>query len=236
MATTLESWDTMTQPQQARRRAFTVGAAVLAGLVIAVVLVIKLWPDGGSPSRGIAKGPDVTWRAAADGVRLPVSDVSGPKRFVDGRGLEFARTKAGAALAAIHISHDAGASPGPAIFTPTIRDQVVGADRDAMLRETSGQYEADRAKFGLPEGAAIPTSNAARISYLVTRYTDSDAAVTVASAVGADANKFFAVDLEVQWINGDWRLVAPKGGFFGNVFRELAMPPAGSVVLEVPNR
>jgi hypothetical protein len=225
----------MSELQDARRRAITAGVAILAVLVVGLLLVVKLWPDSGSPSRDEVKGPDITWSAAADGVNLPISRAAGPARFMDGRGVGFGRSELGAALAAIHISHNASAGPGPAIFTAAIRSQVTGPDRDPMLDHIAKEYEADRQKFGLAEGAPIPPAGAGRIAYKVTRYTDTEAAVTVASTLAANATRFFAFDLEVRWIDGDWQMVAPPAGSFANVFKELSEPPAGSVILEAPH-
>lgn len=235
MATTLGSWDPMTEAHRATRRAITVVVAVLAVIAAAILGGIKLWPNDSSPSGEGAKEADLTWKAAADGVSLPVSRSAGPQRFVNGRGSDFARSELGAALAAIHISHNASAGPGPAIFTATIRSQVTGTERDAMLDHISGEYETDRQKFGLPEGAPLPGPAAARIAYKVNRYSEADAAITVASGLASDATKFFAFDLELRWMNGDWHMVAPPGGSFASVFKELPSLPPGSVVLEGHN-
>ncbi len=234
MATSLESWDTMAQIQHTRRRAITAGAAILAALLVGVVLVVKLWPDSGSPSRGAAKGPDLTWETVATGTQLPVIRSAGP--FVQNNGLAsgFAHSELGAVMAAIHISDRAAGAHGPSVFEITIRNQVVGDDSGAMLTRAQAGYEQKREELGLPEGRPIPSNSGGNrlLAYKIERYGPDSAVVTLISGVGVDAQKFFAGTAEVRWINGDWRLVAPKQGAIENAFSELGSIPTGSVTFE----
>ena len=226
MATTLESWDTMTQLQHARRRAITIGAAVLAALVVVVFLAVKLWPEGSSPSRNGAKGPDLTWESTPTGIEVPVSRAAGPHKQVGGLASEFSRTDLGAALAALHIAGRAAGSFGPAIFEPTIKDQVIGDNAGQMLERVRRDYEGQRQKLGLPEGQPIPSSGGVVLGYRIEEFSADRAVITTISALALNAEKFFGLRLELAWQDGDWRLIAPPDGSLGNAFKEFTEMPA----------
>jgi hypothetical protein len=226
MATTLESWNTMSQLQHARRRAITAGAVIAAVLVVAALAVVKLWPDSGSPSRDAAKGSDLTWQATPTGIEVPISRSAGPHSQVAGLTSGFSRTELGAALAALHIAGRAAGSFGPAIFEPTIRNQVVGENAEAMLARVTRDYQEQRQKLGLAEGQAIPSSGGEVLGYKIEEFSTDRAVVTTISGFGAKAEKFFGLRLEVLWQNADWRLVAPPDGSIANVFQEFSEIPA----------
>jgi len=224
----------MSELQHARRRAITAGVAILAVLVVGLLLIVKLWPDSGAPSREAGNGPDLTWETVATGTLLPVSRSAGP--FVEKEGLAsgFAHSELGAVMAAIHISDRAAGAHGPAVFAPTIRNQVVGDDAQAMLARAQAGYEENRTRLGLPEGRPIPSSSGGNhlLAYKIERYSSESAVVTLISGVGVDAQKFFGGTAEVRWVDSDWRLVAPSQGAIENAFRELSSIPTGSVVFE----
>jgi hypothetical protein len=231
MATTLESWDTMTQLQNARRRAIVVVVAVAAILVAAVFVGIRLWPDNGSPSGETAKGPDLTWEPAITGIELPVSRTAGPKSTAGGRAMGFQRSSLGAALAATHLTYRTIPEAGSAVFEPTIRQQVTGDNVEKMLARVTQEYESERTKQGVAAGRALAPGAGRPLAYKVTSYVDTQANVSLFAGFATDATKFFAFDLQVLWIDGDWRLVAPPEGNVGNKLTQLTAIPQDAVSL-----
>ena len=235
MTVRLESWDTMTQLEHPRRKATALVVAVLVGLIVVGFLVVKLWPDSGSPSKGgVAKGPDLTWQAAADGVSLPVSRSAGPGQALS-RWPRHRLRRLGARCRTGRNSHLSQRICWT--WSSCVHGRYSGpAHRrrpGCHTRHITKEYGADRQKFGLPEGAPIPPSGAGRIAYKVSHYTTAQTAtITIASSLADDATKYFAFDLEVRWIDGDWQMVAPPAGSFASVFRELPELPQDFVVLK----
>jgi hypothetical protein len=217
----------MSEIQQARRRAIRAGATILAVLIIAAVVVVKLWPDSDSPSGGTPKGPDLTWVATPTGIEIPVSRSAGPSSQVGGLASGFSRTELGAALAALHITGRAAGSFGPAIFEPTIKNQVVGENADTMLAKVSQDYEGQRQKLGLKEGEPLPSSGGQVLGYKIEEFTPDRAAVTTISGLAPDAQKFFGLSVDVVWRDGDWRLIAPPDGSLASAFKEFTGMPEG---------
>src|SRR5690606_6998235 len=75
------------------------------------------------------------------GVRLAVSDTAGPQHTGDGLARGFARTRAGAALAAAHILVRIHPEAGADVFGPTLVHQVVGDDAEALVANVAEAYE-----------------------------------------------------------------------------------------------
>ena len=100
------------------------------------------------------------------GVELPSSPAAGPRDTSGGLASGFADTPLGALLAALNIGVRANAQWGPAIFGPTIRDQVTGPDAAALLASCqSGYDQASQAAHitgGQPLGDAYVTEEAFR--------------------------------------------------------------------------
>jgi hypothetical protein len=152
------------------------------------------------------------------GVELPSSSVAGPHDTSSGLASRFADTPLGALLAVLNIGVRANAQWGPAIFGPTIRDQVTGADAPALLASCRSAYsQASRAAHvtgGQPLGNAYVTEEAFRWI----AYTPAEATVDLVSAgPGSQGETVRAVTrVEVIWDGGDWRVIAPPGGDWGN--------------------
>ncbi|GIG57113.1 hypothetical protein Lfu02_14850 [Longispora fulva] len=145
---------------------------------------------------------DVRW-TDMHGVALPVSAKSGPGNERDGRALGFAHTPTGALLAGVHIMARCVATAGPEIYRPTINDQVTGVDQAALLAATEQTTTT---------GAAAATLT----GYRVETYTPETAYLRLLLTGPARAGTPALVDfrLQVQWINNDWRLVAPPNGLW----------------------
>ncbi len=139
-------------------------AVVVAGLVVTVghrgdpvrdPAVVPATPAAGTVASGSAgsAGPDaVSWSTVA-GAKVPVSATAGPSDTSAGRARGFAHTPLGAVLAAANISVRLSPQVGPEVFRPTLREQVVGPDADALAQHLDEDYQAARAQLGLPYGA-----------------------------------------------------------------------------------
>ncbi len=175
----------------------------------------KPTPDG--PQASPVRLSRLTWQDF-HGVRLPLSDVDGPRRLDHDRAAGFARTRQGALLAALHIAVRANAQWGPDVFEPTIAEQVTGPDADKLLEETRTQYEQSRREAGLPNGSALGVAYVAEEAYRWQSYTPDAATVDLVSAGPSPAGTTVRAVTRVQvvWRGGDWRVVAPLGGDWGN--------------------
>jgi len=193
-------------PVLGRRPSATVGAPVAATPQI--------------PHVGLA---GLRWRDF-HGVELPTSPAAGPHDTSGGLASGFADTPLGALLAALNIGVRANAQWGPAIFGPTIRDQVIGADAPALLASCQSVYgqasQTAHVTGGQPLGKAYVTEEAFRWI----AYTPADATVDLVSAgPGSQGETVRAVTrVEVVWDGGDWRVIAPPGGDWGNSADQLS--------------
>jgi hypothetical protein len=71
------------------------------------------------------------------------------------------------------------------------------------------------------QGASEVTGNQAsarEVAYQYEGYTASDATVDIVTEApdGNGGTVYAATQIEVQWLNDDWRVVAPPGGDWGN--------------------
>ena len=152
------------------------------------------------------------------GLQLPVSPAGGPDATQDGLASGFARTPLGALLAAVNIGVRANAQWGPAIFGPTIRHQMTGQDAPALLASCQDAYEQARQQAGIAPGQPLGRAYVAEEAFRWETYTPSDAAVDIVSAGPGDQGSTVraATRIELVWRHGDWRVVAPVGGDWGN--------------------
>ena len=152
------------------------------------------------------------------GVELPVSAQAGPYDTSGGTAAGFAHSPLGALLAAVNIGVRANAQWGPRIFTAVIRGQVTGPDAAALLSGCQAAYDqaaqSDGVTGGQPLGTAVVTEQAFR---WIT-YTPAAAILDLAVAGPGDggATVRASVQMEVVWDGGDWKVVAPPGGDWGN--------------------
>ncbi len=151
------------------------------------------------------------------GVELPVSRSAGPREVRGGLAWGFADTPLGALLAAVNIGVRANAQWGPGIFGPTIRGQVTGPGASTLLAACQASYDQASQAAGVPAGP-LGRAYVTEEAFRWVTYTPTGAAVDIVSAgPGADGVTARAVTrIEVQWSGGDWRVIAPPGGDWGN--------------------
>lgn len=184
---------------------------------------------GGQPpvSSGTSNGsgsPSVVWEDFA-GLALPTSDESGPLCRSGGRAWCFAHTDDGAALAAVNILVRTFPFAGSAVFEPTIREQVTGADGQALARLTSAAYQPLARAGGLTHGEPIRSDGGWVAGYQIdtvaeTRDTDTvgthdDGRVVrvLLRQSGTDGGGgFVEYTVRLVWRDGDWLVVAPAWG------------------------
>ncbi|GLW98899.1 hypothetical protein [Microtetraspora sp. NBRC 16547] len=164
----------------------------------------------------------LTWQDF-HGVRLPLSSADGPHTLKNDRAEGFARTRQGALLAALHIAVRANAQWGPDVFEPTITRQVTGSDAAQLLDKTRKQYEESRQEAGLPERSTLGQAYVTEEAYRWESYSPDAATVDIVSAGPSAAGTTVRASTRVQlvWRDGDWRVIAPLGGDWGNAASEL---------------
>lgn len=158
----------------------------------------------------------LTW-ASYHGVSLPHSAAAGPRRTGGGLASGYSDTPLGALMAAVNIGVRSNGQWGPAVFGPTIRDQVTGPDAAALLAACQATYEqgarAAHVTGGKPLGNAYVTEEAFRWE----AWTPASATLDVVSAGPGSQGVTVraATRIELVWSAGDWRVVAPPGGDWG---------------------
>ncbi len=229
----------MTPARRAPRRAWLAAAVVIvvagAGLAMALTSRGAGSPrPGRSPAAPPAAGssrPQLPRTGLAGlrwngyhGVQLPSSPAAGPRDTSGGLASGFADTPLGALLAALNIAVRANAQWGPDVFVPTIADQVTGPDAAALLASCQAGYgqasQAAHITGGQPLGNAYVTEEAFRW----VAWTPADATVDLVSAGPGSQGVTVRAStrVEVVWQGGDWRVVAPPGGDWGNAAARLS--------------
>jgi hypothetical protein len=227
----------VTPARRAPRRAWL--AAVVLIAVAGAGLALAVTSRGGSPGPGrpaapappAASGPRLPSVSLAGlrwsdyhGIRLPSSPAAGPRHTRNGLAWGFTDTPLGALLAALHIAVRANAQWGPDVFAPTIQDQVTGPDAAALLASCQAGYgqasQAAHITGGQPLGNAYVTEQGFRWD----AYTPADATVDLVSAGTGSGGVTIRAStrIEVVWQGGDWRVVAPPGGDWGNAAARLS--------------
>jgi hypothetical protein len=107
---------------------------------------------------------------------------------------------------------------GPDIYGPTIRDQVTGADAGALLSGCQADYAKASQAAHITGGAPLGNAYVSEEAFRWIAWTPSDATVDLVSAgPGSQGTTVQATPrVEVVWSGGDWRVVAPPGGDWGN--------------------
>jgi hypothetical protein len=150
---------------------------------------------------------DISWDRVA-GIDLPVSASAGPRNRNLGRATQFARTPAGAVLAALHLIVRTSYQAGPDVWEPTLRDQVVGPDASAYLDEVRADHRA-----ALQRGGPADRIYAAVAGVRLDSHSTEAASmrVLIEAPTGTGTARAAAL-VQVSWVDGDWRLVAPPKG------------------------
>jgi hypothetical protein len=220
------------------RRLLPVAAAVIAVTGVAAAMVIARSDTAGSsaapgarraaPSASPANGSQIPqlpqvglgglrW-SDYHGVELPSSPAAGPRNTGGGLASGFADTPLGALLAAENIAVRANAQWGPGIFTPTIRDQVTGPDTAALLADCQATYAQASKVAHVTGGAPLGNAYVSEEAFRWVAYAPLDATVDLVSAGPGSQGAIVRAStrIEVVWSGGDWRVVAPTGGDWGN--------------------
>ncbi|WP_124861771.1 hypothetical protein [Micromonospora arida] len=224
------TYDVITRARRTTRRRTTAlcltAAAVLGAAAVTVVF-------GGGPDRPVTStlGPvlvrpettdgqaflpnDLGWADVA-GVSVPVSAQSGPRNSSEGRARGFAHDPGGAVLAAVHIVVRVNPQVGPAVFGPTLRTQVIGADAAAMRAQVAQAYDELRGQVGVADGQPVGRLNATLLGYRIVSYTDDEVALRLLTEAsgGSGSSLMVSTEVRVRWTDSDWALLAPAGGTF----------------------
>jgi hypothetical protein len=152
------------------------------------------------------------------GVELPVSAQAGPFDSSGGVAAGFAHTPLGALLAAVNIGVRANAQWGPQIFTTVIRGQVTGPDAAALLASCQAAYDQAAQSDGVTRGQPLGTAVVTEQAFRWITYTPTAAILDLVSAGPGPggATVRASTQMEVIWDVGDWKVVAPPGGDWGN--------------------
>jgi len=179
-----------------------------------------------SPASTAGQGqPQVPWVSLASvrwsgfyGVELPVSAQAGPYDTRGGIAAGFAHTPLGALLAAVNIGVRANAQWGPRIFGAVIRGQVTGPDAAALLAGCQAAYAQAAQSGQVAGGQRLGTVDVTEQAFRWITYTPAAAILDLVSAgPGVGGSRVRAsVQMEVVWDGGDWKVVAPPGGDWGN--------------------
>ncbi len=126
----------------------------------------------------------------------------------------FSDTARGALLAAVNIAVRTAAQWGPAIYQPTIRNQVTGSDASTLLKADASDYAALRAAAHVGPGQPAGRGYAVEAAYQFAAYTPSSATVDIVTEGpgAAGATVLTVTRIELSWLRGDWRVVAPPDG------------------------
>jgi hypothetical protein len=167
--------------------------------------------------------PDITW-SAIGGVPLPTSRTHGPRSDRDGLSAGFSNSEPGAALAAVHLLIRTGPTVGPAVFEPTIGSQATGANVAALKLATNELYADTSASPGTDSGTEV-------LGYRVESYAASPGSATVDVVLTSPAlrqtDRSLQTTVSLEWLKGDWWIVAPPLGDWGQVSTPIGELPDG---------
>ena len=145
--------------------------------------------------------PDVEWQRLSGQTErsasrdYPFSAVAGPWKITDGVAHGFAHTPQGAALAGIHMLN--GLAQGGA-DAARFSLQFVDDDTSAQIAEYLLAHPEE------PQLPEMPWANVF-VAYAIADYTGDHARVSYALA---DGENFASWDIEVHWVDGDWKMHA----------------------------
>ena len=105
-----------------------------------------------------------------------------------------------------------------------IRNQVTGPDAAALLADCLSAYGQASQSAGVTEGQPLGNADVAEEAFRWVAYTPDAAVIDLVSA-GPDSQGTTVratTELEVVWDGGDWKVIAPPGGDWGNSAAELS--------------
>ncbi|HEX5292704.1 MAG TPA: hypothetical protein VFX25_27860 [Streptosporangiaceae bacterium] len=231
---------------RARRRGLLAVAIVVVVLAGGLALAVSLRPPassraattpvvsasqrGTASARGLGQ-PRVPQISLAGlrwydfhGVELPFSATAGPRDIRREIAAGFAHDPLGALLAAVNIAVRANAQWGPRIFTTVIRGQITGPGAAALLANCQTFYDQASRSEGVTGGQPLGHVHVAEEAFRWVAYTPAAAVIDLVSAApGPQGTTVRAsTQLQVVWDGGDWKVIAPPGGDWGNSAAELS--------------
>ena len=158
------------------------------------------------------------------GVELPFSAAGGPRHRSGGLAAGFAHSPLGALLAAVNVGVRANAQWGRRIFAAVIREQITGPDAAALLANCQAPYARANQFAGVTGGRPLGRVDVAEEAFRWDAYTPAAAIIDLVSAgPGAQgATVRASTQIQVVWDGGDWKVIAPPGGDWGNSAAELS--------------
>ena len=158
------------------------------------------------------------------GIELPFSVQAGPHDTAGGLAAGFAHSPLGALLAAVNIGVRANAQWGPRIFAAVIRGQVTGPGAAALLANCQTAYGQASQSEGVTGGGPLGTVDVAEEAFRWVAYTPAAAVIDLVSAGpgGQGTTVRASTQIQVVWDGGDWKVLAPPGGDWGNAATELS--------------
>jgi hypothetical protein len=152
------------------------------------------------------------------GVEMPSSPAAGPGDTAGGLASGYSDTPMGALIAAVNIGVRANAQWGPSVYVPTIRGQVTGPDAGALLASCQSGYDQANQAAHVTGGGPLGNAYVTEEAFRWVDWTPAGATLDLVSAgPGSQGVTVMAVTrIEVVWSGGDWRVVAPPGGDWGN--------------------
>lgn len=173
-------------------------------------------PGAGQPAPSV---PDislsgVSWRSL-QGYELPVSTQAGPRDISGGLASGYSDTPLGALLAAVNITARTSWQFGPSVFGPTVNSQVTGRFAAQMLSADQNSWSQ-----GAPESVA-GTTGTRQVAFSFDEYTATGASVDLVSGTPG-AGDYAVTQVDLLWLRGDWRVVAPPGGDWANSATQVA--------------
>ena len=227
----------MSPAGRAPRRVLPAALAVIAVAGAGVALLLARGAPGAghaAPGGSAAPSPAGTalpqvslaglrW-SAYHGVMLPSSPAAGPRDASGGLASGFADTPLGALTAALNIAVRANAQWGPGVYGPTIRGQVTGPYAAALLAGCQATYTQDSKAAHVTGGASLGNAYVTEEAFRWVAWSPAAATVDLVSAAPGSQGVTVRATVRVQvtWSGGDWRVVAPPGGDWGNAAASLS--------------
>ena len=166
----------------------------------------------------VLSGEDVSWQRLC-GIELPVSTRHGPHDRGGLRAVGFARGPTGAVLAGLHLAVRVSPQLGPSVFVPTLAEQVTGPDAAVFTQLVHVQYQQLQQAAHTGYGRPVCPIYGRFTGYLLDSHTATAASLRLLiEAPGPGGGPQLAsVLVQLSWLDGDWRLVAPPRGDWARV-------------------
>lgn len=160
--------------------------------------------------------PKVQWQALGQMLLPEGGSTYGPCRLTAATASGYARTPGGALVAAVQIFSRATASAPVDVAVATVQQQfMANSDRDLLLQALR---DAPRKN--------IPSDQVGRVeAYQVSTFSPDAVTVSVAYSAEAMAGQYVAMRFNLNWVDGDWRMVPPLLGTWKDT---------GQVLVELP--